>query len=172
MRKNFLDLLFFVLLAGAVALVAALIRPGRRELVIDIYLLFLGGLMLLVFVHATRQADGFNQPSEFERALHRRQPTIERLPELARVEREVGLGAATAFDLHFRLRRTLRTIAAHRLSARRGTDLDAEPERARRLLSPQTWETVRPDREPPEDRQAPGPGRDEIRRIVDELEAL
>jgi len=171
-RKNVFDILFFVLLAGAVALLAALLRPGRRELVIDIYLLFVGGLMLLVFVHATRQANASTRPSDFERALRHRKAETERLPELVRVEREVGLGAATAFDLHFRLRRTLRSIAAHRLSARRGTDLDAEPERARALLSPEIWDAVRPDREPPEDRQAPGPGAGEIRRMVDELEAL
>ena len=41
------------------------------------------------------------------------------------------LGTASAYDLHYRLRPTLREIAAGLLADRRGIGLDGEPERAR-----------------------------------------
>ena len=46
-----------------------------------------------------------------------------------KIEREVTLGLTTAFDLHFRLRPTLRRIASELLRARRGIDLREERER-------------------------------------------
>ena len=68
------------------------------------------------------------------------------------MEREVALGLATAFDLHYRLRPRLRRIATELLAARRGIDLDGSPEAARRVLGDDAWEIVRGDREPPHER--------------------
>ena len=96
----------------------------------------------------------------------------ERVPELERIEREVTLGQATAFDLHFRLRPTLRRIASELLRARRGIDLDGEPRAARRALGDETWELVRADREPPQDRFGRGIELASLRRVVESLEAL
>ena len=95
-----------------------------------------------------------------------------RVPELERIEREVTLGQTTAFDLHFRLRPTLRRIASELLRARRGIDLDANPEAARRALGDETWELVRADREPPHDRFGPGIELESLRHVVVSLEAL
>ena len=81
-------------------------------------------------------------------------------------------GRRTAFDLHFRLRPTLRRIAYELLRSRRGIDLDANPEAARRALGDDTWELVRVDREPPHDRFAKGIDLESLRHVVVSLEAL
>ena len=47
---------------------------------------------------------------------------------LARIEHEAALGVAGSFDLHFRLRPRLRSIAAGLLESRRRISLDDEPE--------------------------------------------
>ena len=64
------------------------------------------------------------------------------------MEREVALGLSTDFDLHYRLRPTFRRIATELLAARRGIDLDANPDAAHRALGDDAWEIVRGDREP------------------------
>ena len=67
---------------------------------------------------------------------------------------------------------TLRRIASELLRARRGIDLDANPEAARRALGDETWELVRADREPPHDRFGRGIELDALRHVVVSLEAL
>ena len=94
------------------------------------------------------------------------------MAELERMERDVELGLTSAFDLHFRLRPTVRPLAAELLRARRGVDLDASPDAARRALGEETWQLVREDREPPTERLAPGLDIASLRRLVDSLEAL
>ena len=88
------------------------------------------------------------------------------------MEREVSLGLATAFDLHYRLRPRLRRVAAELLAARRGIELDASPDAARRALGDDAWEIVRGDREPPRERFGPGLDIASLRLAVDALEAL
>ena len=88
------------------------------------------------------------------------------------MEREVALGLSTAFDLHYRLRPSLRGIATELLAARRGIDLDASPEAARRLLGDDAWEIVRGDREPSREHFAAGVDIASLRRAVSALEAL
>ena len=76
--------------------------PEQRALSIQIYAFGLCGLVLLWLLGRTgawRVKD-----SAFDDACTPRPAAAEPLPELARVEREVTLGVATAFDLHFRLR--------------------------------------------------------------------
>ena len=88
------------------------------------------------------------------------------------MEREVALGLATAFDLHYRLRPRLRRIATELLAARRGIDLDANPDAARRVLGDDAWEIVRSDREPSREHFAAGVDIASLRRAVAALEAL
>ena len=88
-----------------------------------------------------------------------------------KLEREVGLSTETAFDAHFRLRATVRSIASARLRLR-GVDLDAPGGRAEDLLGPEAWEIARPDRVRPPDHDAPGLTLDRIAAVVAELEAL
>ena len=160
-------------LVGAVPLgLVVLTRRGVADVALDVYLLYLAGVLLLAFVQATREAAPPDPHAAFTRALSRRGRTRERLTELTRQEREVALSMDAAFDLHVRLRPTLRLIAAHRLSTRRNVDLDRQPERARELLGDGVWELVRADRPPPDDRFARGIPREELRAIIDRLESV
>ena len=88
------------------------------------------------------------------------------------MEDELALGATSAFDLHYRLRPRLRSVAAGLLAARRRLTLDADPDEARQVLGDETWELVRPDRPAPSDRQARGIPPDALERVVSSLEAI
>lgn len=146
--------------------------PGRAELAVHVYLLVLASLALGWLVTVLRRAHPPAGPSPFDLGLRERPRPLQPLPELARLEREVTLATTTAFDVHFRLRPVLLRIARRTLQARRGIDLDRNPAAARELLGPDAWELVRPDREPPADRSAPGIDLRSLRRMVDRLEAL
>lgn len=160
-----------VLVAGVVAVIVALARPDDRSLILDAYVLFVGGVTLVFLVRVTRAALPAGGRSMFERALRPVEHPPTRPDELARLESQVAMAAETAFDLHYRVRPILREIAEHRLSLRRGIDLDADPEAAEPLLGP-AWELVRPDREPPADRLAAGLPLADLSAAVDALERI
>ncbi len=160
------------LLATGATIVAALLVPGRAELVFHIYLLALASLALGYLVGVLRRSHPVAAASPFDLGLRTRNRDDLVLPELARLEREVTLSTTTAFDLHFRLRPVLRRVAARTLASRRGVDLERSPETAQTLLGEALWELVRPDREPPRDRAAPGLELASLGAMVDALEAL
>ena len=141
-----------------------------RARLLDLYVLFLAVLFMFGFVHATREAGG-SQPSVFDRALRRRRPPPARPASLAKLEREVALAPLTSFDFHARLRPTLHEIAAYKL-ANRGIALDSTSPAARAALGDELWELLRPDRRPPEDRNAPGVPLTRVRAILDALENI
>jgi len=160
-------------IAGAIPFgLVVLFRRGVTDVALDVYLLYLAFVLLLAFVQATREAAPPDPHAAFTRELSRRPRPRERLTELTRQEREVALSMDAAYDLHVRLRPTLRLIAAHRLAARRNVDLEKQPERARELLGDDVWEVVRPERPPPEDRFARGIPRETLHAIVDRLESV
>ncbi len=152
--------------------VLLIVLTGRAGLIVHVYLLTLATIALFHLVGIVRAAHPGGGPSRFDAALRRKPEQQERLPELAKIEREVTLGMATAFDLHYRLRPSLRRTARELLSSRRGIDLDGEPAAARQALGEDAWEIVRGDREPPDDRFAPGLDAGSLRRTVASLEAL
>jgi hypothetical protein len=155
------------------ALVAALVTlPGRTEVILNVYLLLLAAAGLTALHARLRASLPVPSSSPVDEALRPRAQQQARVPELERIEREVAIGLTTAFDLHFRLRPTVRRIAAELLHARRGVDLDASPDAARQALGEETWQLVREDREPPPERFAPGLELASLRRVVDSLEAL
>jgi len=152
--------------------VTALAVSGARSILLEVYLLGMGGVLLLALVRTTREGEPFADSSDFDHALaemSRRHPSDS--GELTLV-RDIKQSRSSALHLHVRLRPILREIAAHRLWMRFGVDLDREQERARELIGPNAWELVRPDRLPPEDRLAPGPASAELRIVVDELERI
>jgi hypothetical protein len=151
--------------------IAALASSGGHAIVLDVYLLCIGGVLLLALVRTTRARAPVPRGSELDVALAamRKVPADSGEPALAR---ELELSTYNAFHLHSRLRPVLRDVAAHRLRARYGVELDAEPGRARGLVGAVAWDVVRPDRPPPADRLGPGPSLDELRIVVDELEAI
>ncbi|MEX2646409.1 MAG: hypothetical protein WD249_09115, partial [Gaiellaceae bacterium] len=160
------------LVGGVAAVIAAIVRPDDRALVLDAYLLFVGGIALLLLVRVTGGALPAAGESRFARAL-RPPPRPRKRPEaLAALERRLLLATETAFEVHYRLRPILWEIAAYRLSAHRGIDLDAEPEAAREALAPEAWELVRPDRPSPADRLGPGCRLADLRAAVHSLERI
>lgn len=157
---------------GVAAVVAYLVLDGRGELILHVYVLALASYALFHLVGAVRRSHPASDPSRFEAALSRPHVREQRLPGLEKVEREVALGMATAFDLHYRLRPSLRRTATELLAARRAVDIDGQPDAAREALGEETWEVVRGDREPPTDRYARGLALDDLRTVVASLEAL
>jgi hypothetical protein len=144
--------------------------PGRLPLAIRAYALLLCGVALVLVLLALRRTYPPAAPLRRKTAAgsHRRKPP----PTLARMEDELALGVAGAFDLHHRLVPRLRPIAAGLLSSRRRISLAGQPDEARRILGEETWELVRPDRPPPEDRLARGIQPDTVARVVDSLERV
>lgn len=150
----------------------ALAISGARGILIDVYLLGIGGVLLLALVRTTREEGPSTVSSDFERALAAmagRHPSDS--GELTLVN-DVQQSTASALHLHVRLRPILREIAAHRLRMRFGVDLDREQQRARELVGAEAWELVRPERPSPGDRLARGPRPARLRAVVEDLERL
>lgn len=144
--------------------------PGRLALAVRVYALVVCAVALGLALTALRRAYPRVRPLRPRpgRRSHRRDPP----PSLARIELEAALGVAGAFDLHFRLVPRLRSITAGLLASHRRLALDAEPGAALRILGPETWELVREDRRPPEDRLARGLPAPDLRRVVESLETI
>jgi hypothetical protein len=155
---------------SVVAAVVALTTSGGHAILLDVYLLSIGGVLLLAFVRTTR-ARVTTRSSDFDQALAamRRAPVDSGEPTLVR---DIELSTFTSFHLHARLRPLLREVASHRLRSRYGVELDAEAARARELVGSAAWELVRPGRPPPDDRLARGPELRELARVVEELEQI
>lgn len=151
--------------------IAAFASTGVRDQLLDAYLLAMGGILLLALVRTTRAKASPAAPSELDQAIAAAGSGPADSGELSLV-RDLDLSRMSAFHLHVRLRPVLREIAAHRLRARYGVELDAEPARARELIGRDAWELVRPDRPPPRDRLAHGPPLSHLRQVVHELEKL
>ena len=169
MSRKLLPILGFGLLATFFAVVALVAAPERRELILDLYVLALGGIAVVRLVGLTRRRRQPGERSEFEDALHRQSRSPVRIAERDKLAREVQLGTQTAFDLHYRLRPTLVEIARSRLAGR-GVSLDSE--RAKAILGEEAWALLRPDRQAPRNRNAPGIGPAELERMVGALERI
>jgi hypothetical protein len=172
-RRLFSGLLPLAVLASIVLGVLLFLLPGRRHLALDVYVLLLGGLGLAAAVRATRAAS----PDVHEPALAAELDDPLDVPpqrprELERLEREVYQALSSSFYLHHRVRPLLREIASHRLLRKHGIDLDRRPEAAEKVVGPEAWAWLRPDRPEPRDRWAPGPPLAELRAIVDALERI
>ena len=107
----------------------------------------------------------------FESGLRPRVSTELWPAQLVRVERIVEWAGSSAVDAHARLRPVLVEIAEVRL-AQLGVRLDRDIAEAHRLLGPKAWDLLRPDRPPPEDRDASGIAPRDLEEILDALEAL
>lgn len=169
MRRRYLPIVGFGLLATLVTVVALVVAPERRDLILDLLVLSLGGIAIITFVGLTRRRLAPGERSEYEDALHRPPQRPVRIAERDKLAREVELGTQTAFDLHYRLRPALVEIARNRLA---GRGIQLESERARSVLGEDAWDVVRPDREPPRERHAPGIPAGELDRVVAALERI
>lgn len=164
MRRHLLDIVLLIVFASIATVYVVAAQPGFERVALHAYVLIVGGLVMIGLVAAAGDAVPKLHRSQLDAALAEPKAGEQRLPDLARVEREVTLGSASAFDLHFRLLPDLREIARARL------------ERVGKVPSAQTlgrwWELLRPDRPPPEDRFAPGIAERELRALVADLEEL
>jgi hypothetical protein len=158
------------LLGVAVLTVILIVLPGDRSRALDVYILYLGALALLALARATAAAGG-GEAVDFGGGEAVAPPPA-RLPELARVEREVVLSTGSEFDQQLRVRPLLRDVAAHRLWTRRGVDIEENPERARELLGPDVWELVKAGPPDADRRYWRGLDLAGLGRIVDQIEAL
>jgi len=141
-----------------------LAQPGIRNVTLHVYVFVVGALIMLGVVAAAGDAVPRRRRSELDRVLAESEQRERRLPEIERMEREVTLAAASAYDLHFRLLPHLREIAQCRI------------ERAGRQPGPETlgrwWELLRPDRPEPDDRFSTGISAAELRALVADLERM
>lgn len=157
--------------ATALLLGLMLAFPGQRSTLAGVYELVIGALVVAAIVGGMRALE----PARWERSPFDRPPDKpprpEPIAELERTDRALVLGAASAFDLHHRLRPLLRELAAQLLDAHHGVELDRDQERARELLGDELWEVVGPGRRLHE-RSAPGLSKNEAARIVRALETV
>lgn len=147
-------------------------RPGAWQIAFDAWVLALGAVGLAAAVAATRSALPGPGQTPFDRRRRKRAHEPERLPELARIEREVALGTGTAFDAYYRLRPLIRDVAEHRLATRRGLALDSGSDAVRAAVGEEAWELVRPDRGRPSHHLAPGASVGQVRSAIEALERL
>jgi hypothetical protein len=171
-KRLLVDLCLLAVLATVVLGVVLAAGQTSTERAVDIYLVTLGGLALIALVRATREAAPPARFSAFDAALRPRTTRDEPVATLERTTRDTALGVSRAVDLHVRLRPILREIAAQRLVARRGIDLDAQPDAVRAVIGDDAFQLLRPDRVAPTDRLAPGIGPAELRRLLDDLERI
>ncbi len=159
------------LAGGGLALTLVLALPRGEGIVVDLYLLFLGAIVVVNLIAATL-AHHQAHPSSFDAALRRREPAPERPLELVRLESLVLLAVTRAFDYHHRLRPRLRELAAQRLSLVHGIDAQRDRERARSTLGDEAWDALREPDLPPSDRLAPGIGAPRLARVVRAIERI
>ena len=164
MRRHLLDLIVLFVFVSLVSLYVALAQPGVRNVTLHAYVFVVGGLLMLGIVAAAGDSVPRRRRSDFDAALAEAQARERQVAEVTRVQREVTLAVATAYDCHIRLLPALREIAQARL------------ERTGRTLAPDTagrwWEWLRPDRPEPDDRFAPGISHSELRALVADLERM
>lgn len=171
MRRNLTAAAKWLALPTLVLVVVAAWVPGKLELVARVYALVLAAAVLAVALAALRRAyPPATRPGSSVSRHSAARPASP--PTLVRLEQACALGVARAFDLHYRVRPRLHEIAGPLLALRRGISLDRDPVAARSALGEATWDLVRPDRAPPEDRLASGIAVSELRTVVTSLEQL
>jgi uncharacterized protein (DUF1501 family) len=160
-RRHLLDLIILFVVTSVIAGYIAAAQPGVRNVTLHAYVFIVGGLLMLGVVAAAGDAIPRRLRSELDAALAEQARPQKQLPEIEKLEREVTLATASAYDLHFRLLPHLREIAAARL------------ERAGHSPSPDTlgrwWELLRADRPAPEDRFGKGITPADLRALISDL---
>ena len=150
--------------------IAIAVAPGQAAPAADAYLLAVGTLALLLAIARTLGRLPRECPTRLDLVTSAAGKQV-RPRELVKLEREVALSTETAFDAYYRLRPTVRRVAASRLRLR-GIDLDAPSGSAESLLGPEAWDLVPPDRPRPRGHDAPGLPLDRIAAVVAAVEEL
>lgn len=161
-------------LAGATAALVALLATQTLSTsrAVAIWILLVAALALAALVRRLHGGDGPQRARRFETALRGAPRAAPEPVELLRFDREIAVGVASAADAHRRLLPLLRAVAAARLGAGHGIELERRPEAARALLGDDLWELVRPDRTELADRHGPGVPRQRVVAAIERLESL
>jgi hypothetical protein len=165
----------FVLGAASAGIVLAILLSTSRLSTsrgIAIWVVLVAGLVLGLLIRHYDESSGPAPASRFEQALQRPKPRTAVPDELRRMDDELVLGSADADHAHRQLLPHLRALAAARIAAHHGFELERRPEAARALLGENIWELLRPDRPEPKDRFAPGVPRRQIAAVIERVEAL
>jgi hypothetical protein len=160
-------------IAAVVVITVATAAPRYRGSASQVLVIVAGALVIRILLQAVRIVAPAPGPLAFDRTLvppRVRQTAGENEPD--RIAFEVGSATHRSMELHHQFRRRLRRLAADRLEADHGVDLDADRESARRLLGEQAWALLRPDLEPPDDRFGPGMPIEDVTAIVIAVEHL
>lgn len=94
------------------------------------------------------------------------------VPSYDAVRHAIALGAHSAREFDFGMRRRLQRIAAVRLLEQHGVDLAGDPDRAAALLGPEAWPLLDPRRQESRERGHGGVDRRRLAGVVDRLESL
>jgi hypothetical protein len=159
--------------ASVILLTTAMAIPRYAQASAQVFVIVLGALVIRLLVRAVRVATSAPGPFPFDEALL--QPPEREIPrarEPDRIAFEVGAATHRALELHHSFRRRLRRLAADRLAAEHGVDLDADRDAARSLLGAEAWDLLRPDHVAPEDRFGPGMPVEDVTTIVTAVEDL
>jgi hypothetical protein len=159
--------------AAVVLLTCALSVPRYAGACAQVFVIIAGALVIRLLVHTVRLATSAPGPFPFDQAL--RLPPVQEIPrarEPDRIAFEVGAATHRALELHHRFRRRLRRLAADRLAAEHGVEMDVDRDAARALLGGEAWDLLRPDHVPPEDRFGPGMPIEGVTKIVTAVEDL
>jgi hypothetical protein len=145
--------------------IVVLFLPVRFGLAFRAWLVAVGALATAALLRAAL-APYRSAPVEPIRLRPRRSPPSARPPGLEEVERAIDFAGWNAADLRSRLRPLLREVAALRLEAGPGVDLERNPVAARTLMGEACWALVS------EEFDAPDAGSPAIREALDRLEAI
>jgi uncharacterized membrane protein len=160
-RRHLLDLIVMFFFISIISGYVVLAQPSLRSVTLHAYVFLVGGLLMLGLVAAAGDRVPHRHRSELAAALSASKRREKQLPEIEKLQREVTLAAASAYDLHYRLLPHLREIAQMRLS-RSGKNANQE-------TLGRWWDLLRPDRPPPEDRFAKGISETDLRALVADL---
>ena len=165
-RHPFRDAGLLAVVGAVPLLIVVFVLPGDRSKALDVYLLFLGAVLLLALARMT-------SPERGRKTIPpKKEKTDTRLPELVRIEREVVLATGSGFDRQMRVGPLMRDIARYQLWTRRGVDLEEQPERARELLGDEIWGLLRAGRPEPNSRYASGAEIAELRQMLERIEKV
>jgi hypothetical protein len=146
-------------------------RPVPLGFALRAWLVALGALAASALVRASLAP--YRQVHVEPVRIERRRPHVpERPAGLAEAERAVDYAAWNPADLNRRLRPLLREVAAHRLLARRGIDIERHPESARELLGDVAWDLIHVPAAIKSQGRPPGASPPAIRETIQRLEAL
>jgi hypothetical protein len=167
MRKRFAESGVLAALGTIPLVVVLLLFPGENSRALDVYVVFLGGLLLFALV---RIAPG--ESDELPTGSHRDERPSDRIVELDRLERDVVLATGSELEQHVRIKPLLRDVVEYRLWRSRGIELDQSPDKAREIVGDELYELVKPGQPDPNARYFRGLDLKALSRVLDQIEAL